>query len=130
MKLFLVFLLFFNPVFALDIYGDAYRFSEKNSTGKLGLAFGGYNAEYSFEDGFFAIGGRKYLSFTNLEIGIQGMVSNKVNKEAIDYRVIDIEGGYNLVFSPYFKAGSLLFAILKIDESNTPVVQFGFALDK
>ena len=113
---------------ATDIYVDAFRFADQNYTGKAGLAIGDYNVEYSFSDSTFAIGERKYISFTNIEIGVQGMITNKVNSEALDKRVIDIEGGYYATINPYFKAGSNLFVMVKLDESNKAVVQVGFNL--
>ena len=92
------------------------------------MSFDDYNVEYSFSDSTFAIGGRKYISFTNIEIGVQLMATNNVNSEFIDARVLDIEGGYHVTLNPYFKAGDKLFVVVKLDESNKAVVQFGFNL--
>lgn len=117
-----------SSVFATDLYVDAYRFSDVNHTGKLGMSTGDYNVEYSFDDGTFAIGERKYMSFTNIEFGVQLMITNKVNPEAIDHRVIDVEGGLHATVNPYFKAGSDLFLMVKLDESNEFVLQVGFNL--
>lgn len=127
-NLLLISILLCSTVSAADIYGDIYRFGQPNFTGKGGLSLGDYNIEYSFSDNTFAIGERKYIAFENIEFGIQGMVTNKVNDQFIDERVIDVEGGYHITLNPYFKAGSKLFLMIKLDESNKAVVQFGFNL--
>lgn len=127
-KLTISFLLFASFACANDLYFDAYRFDSQNYTGMMGAAIGDYNVEYSFSDGSAAIGGRKYMAFTNIEIGIQGMVSNSVAPGSKNHRVVDIEGGWHATMNPYFKAGSDLFVTVKLDESNKAVIQVGFKL--
>ena len=127
-KLLLAILLLPSLAISADLYADVYRFDNPNFTGSAGLTMKDYNVEYSFSDSTFAIGERKYISFTNIEIGLQGMVTNKVKANALDHRVIDIEGGWHITVNPYFKAGSKLFVMIKLDESNKAVVQFGFNL--
>jgi hypothetical protein len=113
---------------AVDFYADAYRFADENHTGVFGLKGDHFGAEISAYDGKVSLINRQYIAFTNIEIGVLLELSNSHHQAAKDYRVIDIEGGLSLVTMPYFKVGSEWFAILKIDETNTPVVSVGFKL--
>lgn len=127
-KLITLLLVLPSMVMASDLYVDAYRFGNQSHTGKIGITYNNYNAEYSFSNGSVAIGGRKYISFANIEIGAQAMITNAVMEGADDHRVIDVEGGWHVTINPYFKAGSDLFLIAKLDESNKAVFQIGFNL--
>lgn len=113
---------------AADLYVDAYRFADDNSTGTLGVAVGDFNGEFSFEDQSIAIGGRKYLEFANIKLGVQAMISSQVADGALDSRVVGIEGGAFFTLNPYLKAGDAVFAVFMLDESNRAVVQVGFNL--
>lgn len=118
----------FGSVFAADLYVDAYRFNDVNYTGGLGVSNDKYHAEYYFNNGKASVGTRTYISFTNIEIGINSSLTNKVHKNAPDHRVIDIEGGYYYVAMPYITVGDKIFATLMLDETNSALVRVGFNL--
>lgn len=111
-----------------SIYADAFRFADQNHTGVIGIQGDHIAAEVSVSDGSFSVSTRKYLEFTNIEIGSIIELTNSVMDGAKDYRVIDIEGGLHLVTAPYIKVGSEWFALLKLDETNSPVLSVGFKL--
>lgn len=112
----------------VSVYGDAYRFGAPNFTGVAGLEINDYTVGYSFETGDLQIGKRHYLAFTNIEIGVQSVFTTGVMDNAIDWRVIDIEGGYHYVGKPYVKIGDKVFASILIDETNKAVIRAGFEL--
>jgi hypothetical protein len=111
-----------------DIYAEAYRFDEVNHTGVLGFQGDHFGGEISVSDGKVSLTNRQYLEFTNIEIGVSFELSNGHQSDAVGYRVIDIEGGWHLMPQPYIKVGSELFATVKLDESNSPVIAVGFKL--
>jgi hypothetical protein len=113
---------------AADFYAEAYRFDDVNHTGVLGVQGDRWGGELSLYDGGLSLTHRSYLEFTNIEIGSEFELTNKAHKDALDYRVIDIEGGYSLISKPYIKVGSNIFAILSIDETNAPILKVGFNL--
>ena len=112
----------------VNVYGDAYRFGNPNFTGVVGVEVNDYTAGYSFETGDVQIGKRHYLAFTNIEIGVQSLLTTGVMDGAIDWRVIDIEGGYHYIAEPYVKIGDKVFASVLIDETNKAVIRAGFEL--
>lgn len=114
--------------FSADLYGEAYRFDAVNHTGVIGIQGDHWGAEISAETGDFSVTNRQYLEFTNIEIGVAFELSNSHEDGAIDYRMIDIEGGNYLMPQPYVKVGSDWFVSVKLDESNTPVLSAGFKL--
>jgi hypothetical protein len=115
--------------FSADFYADVYRFGDINHTGTVGIQEDHWGAEFLSESGSgLSITNRQYLEFTNIEIGVSFELSNGHQDDALDYRVIDIEGGWYFMNHPYIKVGSELFAIVKLDESNSPVISVGFKI--
>lgn len=113
---------------AADIYANAYRFADENHTGVIGVSGERFGAEYSFADGELALTNRLYLEFTNVEIGVKSELTTKAQDNAKDWRVIDIEGGLQLIAKPYLKVGSVWFAVFELDETNSTVLSVGFNL--
>ena len=112
----------------VSFHGDAYRFAETNYTGVMGLRGNHWGGELSLEDGGVSIENRQYLAFTNIEIGAIFEVTNSVQPNYIDNRVVDIEGGLYGILQPYVKVGSEMFFVVKLDETNTPAISVGFRL--
>lgn len=112
----------------VNVYGDSYRFANPNHTGVLGVSVKSYNIEYGFYNQELSIGKRHYLAFTNIELGVQSVLTNAVQDGAADWRVTDIEGGYHYIAKPYITVGDKLFATVLIDETNSAVLRVGFEL--
>lgn len=113
---------------AADLYVDAYRFDDISHTGVMGINGARFGAEISAYDGSLSLTHRSYLEFTNIEIGAEFELTNSVDSNAFDGRMLSVEGGYFLIPKPYIKVGSDLFAIISIDESNAPILKVGFNL--
>ena len=125
---YIVIALLFSTAFASDLYVDAYRFDSVTHTGRIGLMGDHWQTEYSLESGAIGVGYRQYLEFQNIELGALFLLTNKHEQGGVDGRMVDIEGGFELMPQPYIKVGSELFGILKLDEANKAVFQVGFKL--